>query len=71
MKKNSLHFPGYQGIWTCQKGSHRQFVDVGGLMSYAVNFYDQCRRANSENCEKQGVSNHVCGNHDGMSKTRP
>jgi ABC-type uncharacterized transport system substrate-binding protein len=24
---------------------HRQFVDVGGLMSYAVNFYDQCRRA--------------------------
>jgi putative ABC transport system substrate-binding protein len=20
-------------------------VDVGGLMSYAVNFYDQCRRA--------------------------
>jgi putative ABC transport system substrate-binding protein len=26
---------------------HRQFVDVGGLMSYAVNFYDQCRRAAS------------------------
>jgi len=24
---------------------HRQFVDVGGLMSYAVNFYDQCRQA--------------------------
>jgi ABC-type uncharacterized transport system substrate-binding protein len=24
---------------------HRQFVDAGGLMSYAVNFYDQCRRA--------------------------
>jgi len=24
---------------------HRQFVDIGGLMSYAVNFYDQCRRA--------------------------
>ena len=24
---------------------HRQFVDVGGLMSYAVNFFDQCRRA--------------------------
>ena len=24
---------------------YRQFVDVGGLMSYAVNFYDQCRRA--------------------------
>jgi putative ABC transport system substrate-binding protein len=24
---------------------HRQFVDVGGLMSYAVNFYDQCRLA--------------------------
>ena len=24
---------------------HRQFVDVGGLMSYAVNFYDQCRHA--------------------------
>jgi putative ABC transport system substrate-binding protein len=24
---------------------HRQFVGVGGLMSYAVNFYDQCRRA--------------------------
>ena len=24
---------------------HRQFVEVGGLMSYAVNFYDQCRRA--------------------------
>jgi putative ABC transport system substrate-binding protein len=24
---------------------HRQFVDVGGLTSYAVNFYDQCRRA--------------------------
>jgi putative ABC transport system substrate-binding protein len=22
-------------------------VDVGGLMSYAVNFYDQCRRAAS------------------------
>ena len=24
---------------------HRQFVDAGGLMSYAVNFYDQCRQA--------------------------
>jgi putative tryptophan/tyrosine transport system substrate-binding protein len=24
---------------------HRQFVDAGGLMSYEVNFYDQCRRA--------------------------
>ena len=24
---------------------HRQFVDAGGLMSYAVNFYDQLRRA--------------------------
>jgi putative ABC transport system substrate-binding protein len=24
---------------------HRQFVEVGGLMSYAVNFYDQIRRA--------------------------
>jgi len=24
---------------------HRQFVDAGGLMSYAVNYYDQCRRA--------------------------
>jgi len=24
---------------------HRQFVDVGGLMSYAVNYYDQCRDA--------------------------
>ena len=24
---------------------HRQFVEVGGLMSYAVNFYDQVRRA--------------------------
>jgi putative tryptophan/tyrosine transport system substrate-binding protein len=24
---------------------HRQFVDVGGLMSYAVNFYEQCRGA--------------------------
>jgi putative ABC transport system substrate-binding protein len=24
---------------------HRQFVDVGGLMSYAVNFYDQIRHA--------------------------
>ncbi len=24
---------------------HRQFIDVGGLTSYAVNFYDQCRRA--------------------------
>jgi putative ABC transport system substrate-binding protein len=24
---------------------HRQFVDAGGLMSYAVNFYDQVRRA--------------------------
>ena len=24
---------------------HRHFVDVGGLMSYVVNFYDQCRRA--------------------------
>ena len=24
---------------------HRQFVDAGGLMSYAVNWYDQCRRA--------------------------
>jgi putative ABC transport system substrate-binding protein len=23
----------------------RQFVDAGGLMSYAVNFYDQVRRA--------------------------
>jgi putative ABC transport system substrate-binding protein len=23
---------------------HRQFVDVGGLMSYAVNFYDQIRQ---------------------------
>jgi len=22
---------------------HRQFVDAGGLMSYAVNFYDQIR----------------------------
>jgi putative ABC transport system substrate-binding protein len=26
---------------------HRQFVDAGGLMSYAVNYYDQCRRAAS------------------------
>ena len=26
---------------------HRQFVEVGGLMSYAVNFYDQVRRAAS------------------------
>jgi putative tryptophan/tyrosine transport system substrate-binding protein len=26
---------------------HRQFVEVGGLMSYAVNFYDQMRRAAS------------------------
>ena len=24
---------------------HRQFVEVGGLMSYAVNYYDQLRRA--------------------------
>jgi putative ABC transport system substrate-binding protein len=24
---------------------HRQFVDAGGLMSYAVNYYDQSRRA--------------------------
>jgi putative tryptophan/tyrosine transport system substrate-binding protein len=24
---------------------HRQFVDAGGLMSYAVNYYDQLRRA--------------------------
>ena len=24
---------------------HRQFVEAGGLMSYAVNFYDQVRRA--------------------------
>jgi putative ABC transport system substrate-binding protein len=24
---------------------HRQFVDAGGLMSYAVNYYDQVRRA--------------------------
>jgi putative ABC transport system substrate-binding protein len=24
---------------------HRQFVEAGGLMSYAVNFYDQLRRA--------------------------
>jgi putative ABC transport system substrate-binding protein len=24
---------------------HRQFVEVGGLMSYAVNFYDQIRRS--------------------------
>jgi putative tryptophan/tyrosine transport system substrate-binding protein len=24
---------------------HRQFVDTGGLMSYAVNYYDQLRRA--------------------------
>ena len=24
---------------------HRQFVDAGGLISYAANFYDQCRRA--------------------------
>ena len=24
---------------------HRQFVDAGGLMSYALNFYDQLRRA--------------------------
>jgi putative ABC transport system substrate-binding protein len=24
---------------------HRQFVDAGGLMSYAVNWYDQLRRA--------------------------
>ena len=24
---------------------HRQFIEVGGLTSYAVNFYDQCRRA--------------------------
>src|SRR4030095_16588036 len=24
---------------------HRQFVEVGGLMSYAANFYDQVRRA--------------------------
>ena len=24
---------------------HRQFVEVGGLMSYAVNFYDQVQRA--------------------------
>src|SRR3970282_2569843 len=23
---------------------HRQFVDAGGLMSYAVNFYDQIRQ---------------------------
>ena len=23
---------------------HRQFVEAGGLMSYAVNFYDQIRR---------------------------
>jgi putative ABC transport system substrate-binding protein len=23
---------------------HRQFVDAGGLLSYAVNFYDQIRR---------------------------
>jgi ABC-type uncharacterized transport system substrate-binding protein len=26
---------------------HRQFVDAGGLMSYAVNWYDQLRRAAS------------------------
>jgi putative tryptophan/tyrosine transport system substrate-binding protein len=26
---------------------HRQFVDAGGLMSYAVNWYDQFRRASS------------------------
>ena len=26
---------------------HRQFVEVGGLMSYAVNFYEQVRRAAS------------------------
>jgi putative ABC transport system substrate-binding protein len=26
---------------------HRQFVDSGGLMSYAVNWYDQMRRAAS------------------------
>ncbi|HLC40224.1 MAG TPA: ABC transporter substrate binding protein, partial [Methylomirabilota bacterium] len=24
---------------------HRQFVEAGGLMSYAVNFYDQVRRS--------------------------
>ena len=24
---------------------HRQFVDVGGLISYGDNYYDQCRRA--------------------------
>ena len=24
---------------------HRQFVEAGGLRSYAVNFYDQLRRA--------------------------
>jgi putative tryptophan/tyrosine transport system substrate-binding protein len=24
---------------------HRQFVEAGGLMSYAVNYYDQLRRA--------------------------
>ena len=31
--------------WIPTLWGHRQFVDVGGLMSYAVNFYDQCRRA--------------------------
>jgi putative ABC transport system substrate-binding protein len=25
----------------------RQFVEVGGLMSYAVNFYDEIRRASA------------------------
>ena len=31
--------------WIPTLWGHRHFVDVGGLMSYAVNFYDQCRRA--------------------------
>jgi hypothetical protein len=27
---------------------HRQFVDAGGLMSYAVNFHDQIRQTRSK-----------------------
>ena len=30
--------------WIPAIWGHRQFVEVGGLMSYAVNFYDQIRR---------------------------
>ena len=31
--------------WVPAMWGHRQFVEIGGLMSYAVNFYDQLRRA--------------------------